>query len=144
MRLPQWVRPTVTILGLAFVLAGVTGVAIGTWAAAWLRESLPAVRAEPRVVGGAASAIGALLALVGGGHLIVAVRLDRPAGALRAPAVVGALTLAFVALVGLATVAVTLAREASAAALWLTVPAFVGGAILYLRLGWLVLRALRR
>ena len=74
--------------GLAFALAGLVGLGLGSLAADWLLARLPAVSAGPAAVGGAAVAIGAALLAVAAVHLSVVagllrgVRVARPAGVL--------------------------------------------------------------
>ena len=141
---PRLLRPALLLLGLVFCLAGAIGVGLGLTGAAWLRAQLPGVTADASVVGGAAVAFGAGLAILGLAHIAIALRLDRPSRPVRALAVVGALTLAMVAVVGLATVAVTLAREASATPLWATVPPLAAALVVYAALAVSLLRVDRR
>lgn len=141
---PRWLRPALLLLGLLFCLAAAVGIGLGLIGAAWLRAQLPAVTADASVVGGAAVAFGAGLAVLGLGHIAIAVWLERPSRPARAVAVVGALVLAMVSVVGLATVAVTLAREASATPMWAAVPPLAAALVVYAALAVSLLRVERR
>lgn len=141
---PRWLRPALLLLGLLFVLAAAAGIGLGLFGSTWLRSLLPAITADASVVGGAAVAFGAGLAILGVAHAGLALWLDRPLRAVRAAAVVGALILAMVAILGLATVGVTLAREASATPLWAAVPPLVAAVALYAQVAVSLLRVERR
>ena len=141
---PRWLRPALLLLGVLFCLAGAIGAALGLVGAAWLRAQLPGVTADASVVGGAAVAFGTGLVIVGVGHVALARWLERPSRAVRAIAVVGALILVMIAVVGLATVGVTLAREASATPLWAAVPLLAAALLVYAALAISLLRVERR
>ncbi|MEO8510665.1 MAG: hypothetical protein ABI534_05425 [Chloroflexota bacterium] len=141
---PRWLRAALLLLGLLFGLGAAAGIGVGLFGAAWLRSQLPAVTADASVVGGAAVAFGAGLAILGLAHVAVALWLERPSRPVRAIAVVGALVLAMVSVVGLATVGVTLAREASATPLWAAVPLLAAAFSIYAALAVSLLRVERR
>lgn len=141
---PRWLRPALLLLGLVFCLAGAIGVGLGLTGAAWLRAQLPGVTADASVVGGAAVAFGTGLVILGLAHVAIAPWLDRPSRPVRAIAVVGALILAMIAVVGLATVGVTLAREPSATPLWAAVPLLAAALLVYAALAVSLLRVERR
>lgn len=141
---PRWLRPALLFLGLLLCVAAAAGIGLGLAGAAWLRAQLPDVTADASVVGGAAVAFGAGLAILGLAHLAVGLQLDRPSRLVRAIAVIGALVLAMVSVVGLATVAVTLAREASATPLWAAVPLLAATLVIYAVLAVSLLRIERR
>lgn len=141
---PRWLRPTLIVVGGLFALAGSAAIGIGLFAAAWLRTRLPGITAEPGVVGGAAVAFGAALVLLGLLHVAIASGLARPSRLLRAGAVVAGLALAMSALLGLASVGVTLAREASATPLWAAVPPLLAALFVYATLAVSLLRVERR
>lgn len=145
MSLPRWMRPTLLLIGLFFLLAAAAAVGLGMGAAGWLRATLPGVRADASVIGGAAVAFGAGLALLGSGQVALGLLLDRPSRAVRAAAVVGGLVAAMASLVGLTTVAVSIAREAAAAPLlWAAVPVLAAATAIYLVLAVGMLRTARR
>lgn len=141
---PRWLRRALLLLGLLFCLAAVAGIWLGLFGSEWLRAQLPAVTADAAVVGGAALAFGAGLAMVGLAHVALALRLERPSRPVRAIAVVAALILAMVSVVGLAAVGVTLAREASATPLWAALPPLAAAFAVYAALAVSLLRVERR
>lgn len=141
---PRWLRRALLLLGLLFCLAAVAGIGLGLFGSEWLRAQLPAVTADAAVVGGAALAFGAGLAIVGLAHFALALRLERPSRPVRAIAVVAALILAMVSVVGLAAVGVTLAREASATPLWAALPPLAAAFAVYAALAVSLLRVERR
>lgn len=141
---PRWLRRALLLLGLLFCLAAVAGIWLGLFGSEWLRAQLPAVTADAAVVGGAALAFGAGLAMVGLAHVALALLLERPSRPVRAIAVVAALILAMVSVVGLAAVGVTLAREASATPLWAALPPLAAAFAVYAALAVSLLRVERR
>lgn len=141
---PRWLRPTLVVFGVLFAAAGLAAIGSGLFAASWLRAQLPGIVAEPAVVGGAAVAVGAGLMVLGVAHVAVASGLARPSRILRAVATVAGLALAMIALLGLASVGVTLAREASATPLWAAVPPLLAALFVYATLAVSLLRVDRR
>jgi hypothetical protein len=78
------------LLGATLVLtaAGLVGVTVGLFFAPWLHEQLPPVLIDAAAVGGAATAIGAVLLGLAAAHLAAALGIIRGIGALHTPAVV--------------------------------------------------------
>jgi hypothetical protein len=72
-------RLVLLVGGIAFGLAGVTALLLGSLAAEWLLARLPAVSAGPAAVGGATVAIGAALLAIAAVHLAVVAGLRRSA-----------------------------------------------------------------
>ena len=67
------------LLGAALLLtvAGLVGIALGLFFAPWLHDLLPPVLIDAAAVGGAATALGALLLGLAAAHLAAAVGLIR-------------------------------------------------------------------
>lgn len=79
--------------GLALILGGLAAIVVGTWLATWLYGLLPPVIVDAKAVGGAATATGAALTLLGALHLACGALLGRGLQAVLAPAVVLAATM---------------------------------------------------
>jgi vacuolar-type H+-ATPase subunit I/STV1 len=139
---PGWLRPALALLGSLMLVAAIVGIVIGFAAAGWLRDQIPGITADASVVGGAAVAFSGGLILLGLGHLALALVIGqrRPSRVVRAAGVVVGSALTMVAVLGLASVAVSLAREVSAGPLLAAVPLLLALAV-YATLSVSLLRA---
>lgn len=79
---------------LLLALAGMVGMGLGLFFAPWLYDQLPPVLIDVAAVGGAATAIGALLLALALAHVAAALGLIRGIAVLHTPAVVLCLAMA--------------------------------------------------
>jgi hypothetical protein len=84
------------LLGAALLLAvaGLVGIALGLFFAPWLYDQLPPVLIDVSAVGGAATALGALLLGLAAAHLAAALGVIRRIAILHTPAVLLCLAMA--------------------------------------------------
>lgn len=128
--------PVIWLLAAGVVLCGggLTAVVVGTWLAPWLYGLLPPVTIDAGAVGGAATASGVALAMIGALHLVAGVLLGRGIGAALTPAVVLAATMAVLA-IGWGVAAIVSAASGSGPAVAL-VQAGIGLGIVAAGYGW--------
>jgi hypothetical protein len=84
--------------GLILCAGGLAAIVVGTWLAAWLYGLLPPVIVDASAVGGAATASGVALAVIGALHVVAGVLLRRGVTAALTPAVVLAATMALLSI----------------------------------------------
>jgi hypothetical protein len=123
------VRPTfavawLTVAGLLLAIAGAAAVVIGTWHSAWLYSLLPPLLIDANAVGGAATASGGALLILGTLHVSTAALAKRGV-AVAATAVVVLAALMALLCVGWGVAAVVSALSGSGPAIAL-LPAGVG------------------
>lgn len=129
---------TAWLLGAGALLlgSGVAGIIVGTWLPGWLYRMLPPVTIDVAAVGGAATASGVALLLLGTLHVGAATGLRRGqrSGALLTAVVVLAMTMAALCVGwGLAALVSVVAGDGPAGAL---VPAGIGLAAAAIGYGW--------
>jgi hypothetical protein len=84
-------RPVIVLLLVAggiLAVAGLAGLTVGFFLAAWLYSLLPPVTIDVPAVGGAATAVGVVLLLLAITHVAAAAGLARGVGAMSTPAIV--------------------------------------------------------
>jgi hypothetical protein len=120
--------------GAVLVVAGLTAIAAGTWFATWLYAQLPPVAIDARAVGGAATATGVGVSMIGALHLGAGILLGRGVRPALTPAVVLAATMAALTIGwGAAAVVSAASGNGPRAAL---VPAAMGLAVVAAGYGW--------
>jgi hypothetical protein len=126
------------LAGGLLAAAGSAGLVIGLAFAAWLYSLLPPLQIDAAAVGGAATATGVVLLLLGLAHGLSAAALRRREPAALTPVAVLCVTMSLLAL-GWATAALVSAASGSGPALAM-LPAGVGLAAAALGYGWIARR----
>ena len=127
---------TCLLLGAALLLtaAGLVGITLGLFFAPWLHDQLPPVLIDAAAVGGAATALGALLLGLAAAHLAAAVGLIRGVAVLHTPAVVLCVAMAVLSVAWAAAALVSAAAGTGIPSAML--PAAVALGLVALAYGW--------
>jgi hypothetical protein len=135
-RRPRFAVAWLAAGGLLLEVGGAAAAVVGTWYAPWLHAQLPPLIIDAHAVGGAATASGAALLVLGALHLAAAFLVHRRVAIAATAVVLLAALMAFLAL-GWGVAALVSALSGSGPAIAM-LPAGIGLGVVAIGYGWTV------